>query len=39
MLPGWARMLDTGVHAMAYEVEAPMSLVDLDDVSEAATRG
>ena len=24
MLPGWARMLDTGVHAMAYEVEAPM---------------
>ena len=38
MLPGWARMLDTGVHAMAYEVEAPMSLVDLDDVSEAATR-
>ena len=30
-------MLETGVHAMAYEVGAPMSLVDLADVSEAAT--
>ena len=38
MLPGWAKMLETGVHAMAYEVEAPMSLVDLDDVSEAALK-
>lgn len=38
MLPGWAKMRETGVHAMAYEVEAPMSLVDLDDVSEAAIR-
>lgn len=36
MLPGWAKMKETGVHAMAYEVEAPMSLVDLDDVAEAA---
>ncbi|MEE2997151.1 MAG: NmrA family NAD(P)-binding protein [Pseudomonadota bacterium] len=38
MLPGWAKMLETGVHGMAYEVGAPMSLVDLEDVSEAATR-
>ncbi|MGB0629338.1 MAG: SDR family oxidoreductase [Alphaproteobacteria bacterium] len=38
MLPGWEKMRETGVHAMAYEVEAPMSLVDLDDVSEAAVR-
>lgn len=38
MLPGWSKMLETGVHAMAYEVDAPMSLVDLDDVSEAAIR-
>ncbi len=38
MLPGWKKMTETGVHAMAYEVEAPMSLVDLDDVAEAALR-
>jgi uncharacterized protein YbjT (DUF2867 family) len=38
MLPGWARMVETGVHAMAYDVEAPMSLVDLEDVAEAALR-
>lgn len=38
MLPGWAKMKETGVHAMAYEVEAPMSLVDLDDVAEAALK-
>jgi uncharacterized protein YbjT (DUF2867 family) len=38
MLPGWAKMLETGVHGMAYELGAPMSLVDLEDVSEAATR-
>lgn len=36
MLPGWAKMVETGVHAMAYDVDAPMSLVDLDDVSDAA---
>lgn len=36
MLPGWAKMAETGVHAMAYEVDAPMSLVDLNDVAEAA---
>ena len=36
MLPGWARMVETGVHAMAYEIDAPMSLVDLGDVAEAA---
>ena len=38
MLPGWPKMLETGLHAMAYEVDAPMSLVDLDDVSEAAIK-
>lgn len=38
MLPGWARMVESGVHAMAYEVDAPMSLVDLEDVAEAALR-
>lgn len=36
MLPGWAKMVETGIHAMAYEIDAPMSLVDLDDVAEAA---
>ena len=38
MLPGWAKMKETGVHAMAYETGAPMSLVDLDDVAEAALK-
>jgi len=38
MLPGWAKMKETGIHAMAYEVEAPMSLVDLGDVAEAALK-
>ena len=38
MLPGWAKMLETGIHTMAYDVGVPMSLVDLDDVSEAAVR-
>ena len=36
MLPGWQKMLETGIHAMAYDVDAPMSLVDLDDVAAAA---
>ncbi len=36
MLPGWGKMVETGVHAMAYDIDAPMSLVDLDDVSAAA---
>jgi len=38
MLPGWPRMVETGVHRMAYDVDAPMSLVDLDDVATAARR-
>ncbi len=38
MLPGWAKMKETGIHAMAYEVEAPMSLVDLGDVADAAVK-
>lgn len=37
MLPAWPRMLETGVHAMAYGVDVPMSLVDLDDVTTAAS--
>lgn len=38
MLPGWKRMVETGVHRMAYDVDAPMSLVDLDDIAEVARR-
>ena len=38
MLPGWQKMLETGVHAMAYETGVPMSLVDLDEVAEAAVK-
>jgi len=38
MLPAWGQMLETGIHRMAYDVDAPMSLVDLDDVSEAAVK-
>ncbi|MBT6284845.1 MAG: NmrA family NAD(P)-binding protein [Rhodospirillaceae bacterium] len=38
MLPGWVKMKETGIHAMAYEVEAPMSLVDLGDVADAAVK-
>lgn len=38
MLPGWDKMVETGVHRMAYDIDAPMSLVDLGDVAEAAVR-
>lgn len=38
MLPGWGRMLKTGVHEMAYDIDAPMSLVDLDDICEIAEK-
>ena len=38
MLPAWEKMAETGVHRMAYDIDAPMSLVDLDDVSEAAVK-
>jgi uncharacterized protein YbjT (DUF2867 family) len=38
MLPGWKRMMETGVHRMAYDVDAPMSLVDLADVAEIAVK-
>jgi uncharacterized protein YbjT (DUF2867 family) len=38
MLPGWPKMVQTGVHSMAYDIDAPMSLVDLDDVAEAAVK-
>ncbi len=38
MLPGWKRMLETGVHRMAYDVDVPMSLVDLADVAEVAVK-
>jgi uncharacterized protein YbjT (DUF2867 family) len=38
MLPGWPKMLETGIHTMAYDVDARMSLVDLGDVAESAVR-
>ncbi|MPY71398.1 MAG: NAD(P)H-binding protein [Alphaproteobacteria bacterium] len=38
MLPGWAATVESGVHRMAYDVDAPMSLVDLDDIAAAAVR-
>jgi len=38
MLPGWAKMVETGIHRMAYDIDAPMSLVDLNDVAEAAIK-
>lgn len=38
MLPAWTKMAESGVHRMAYDIDAPMSLVDLDDVSEAAVK-
>jgi uncharacterized protein YbjT (DUF2867 family) len=38
MLPGWAAMLESGVHRMAYALDAPMSLTDLADLGEAAIR-
>jgi len=38
MLPAWKKMVATGVHRMAYDVDAPMSLVDLNDVAEVAVR-
>lgn len=38
MLPAWGKMVETGIHRMAYDVDAPMSLVDLDDVSEVAVK-
>ncbi|MBT5048725.1 MAG: NmrA family NAD(P)-binding protein [Rhodospirillaceae bacterium] len=36
MLPAWSKMVETGVHRMAYDVDAPMSLVDLDDICAVA---
>ena len=36
MLPGWKKMLETGIHRMAYDIDAPMSLVDLADLAEVA---
>ena len=38
MLPGWAKMVESGVHAMAYDIDAPMSLVDLDDIAGVAVK-
>ncbi|MEE2655684.1 MAG: NmrA family NAD(P)-binding protein [Pseudomonadota bacterium] len=38
MIPLWGKMLESGTHRMAYDIDAPMSLVDLDDVAEAATK-
>ncbi|MBD19775.1 MAG: hypothetical protein CMM37_01895 [Rhodospirillaceae bacterium] len=36
MLPMWEKMLESGIHRMAYDTKAPMSLVDLEDVAEVA---
>jgi uncharacterized protein YbjT (DUF2867 family) len=36
MLPGWAKMVESGTHRMAYDIDAPMSLVDLGDIAEVA---
>lgn len=36
MLQGWAKMVESGIHRMAYDIDAPMSLVDLDDIAEMA---
>jgi uncharacterized protein YbjT (DUF2867 family) len=38
MLPGWNTMINSGVHRMAYDVETPMSLVDLNDVAAVAVK-
>ncbi len=38
ILSAWGKMVETGVHRMAYDTNAPMSLVDLDDVAEAAVK-
>jgi uncharacterized protein YbjT (DUF2867 family) len=38
MLPGWSKMVETGLHRMAYDIDAPMSLVDLDDVADVAVK-
>jgi len=36
MVPGWEKMIKTGIHAMPYKIDVSMSLVDLDEVAEAA---
>jgi uncharacterized protein YbjT (DUF2867 family) len=38
MMPGWTKIVETGVHRMAYDIDAPMSLVDLDDVAAVALK-
>lgn len=38
MVPAWPRMLETGIHRMAYDVNAPMSLVDLEDICAVALK-
>jgi NAD(P)H dehydrogenase (quinone) len=38
MLPGWLKMVESGVHSMAYDIDAPMSLVNLDDIAEVAVK-
>lgn len=38
MLPAWKRVVETGIHRMAYDVDAPMSLVDLDDICQVAVK-
>lgn len=36
ILSEWGNMLERGVYSVPYSIEAPMSLVDLDDVADAA---
>ena len=36
VLSEWRNMLEQGVYSVPYSVEAPLSLVDLDDVADAA---
>lgn len=36
VLPEWGNMMEQGVYSVPYSIEAPMSLVDLEDVADAA---
>ncbi len=38
MLPAWPKMLESGVHTMPYDINQPMSLVDLNDICEVAEK-
>jgi uncharacterized protein YbjT (DUF2867 family) len=38
MVPAWNRMVETGIHRMPYDIDAPMSLVDLEDICSVAVK-